>query len=87
MDVPSGEIIRVSLPNKMVWINLGRADSLQRETRFTVYSTDGKAVKKGTVEVTLIDGEHSAAARIRDDKIADPILAGDKIKQQMAHQK
>ncbi len=83
MDVPSGEITWVSLPNKMVWINRGRADSLQRGTKFTVFSADSsnaaKAVKKGTVEVTRIEGDHSAQARILDDKLADPIMAGDKV--------
>ena len=83
MDVPSGEITWVSLPNKMVWINRGRADALQRQTKFTVYSADStnaaKAVKKGAIEVVSIDGDHSARARILDDKLADPILAGDKV--------
>ncbi|MGA2256749.1 MAG: hypothetical protein ABSG53_19035 [Thermoguttaceae bacterium] len=83
MDVPSGEITWVSLPNKMVWINRGRADGLQRQTKFTVYSADStiaaKAVKKGTVEVTRIEGDHMAQARILDDKIADPIMAGDNV--------
>ena len=83
MDVPSGEITWVSLPNKMVWINRGRADALQRQTKFTVYSADStnaaKAVRKATVEVTQIDGDHSAQARILDDKLADPIMAGDKV--------
>ena len=83
MDIPSGDITWVSLPNKLVWINRGRADSLQRQTRFTVYSgesTSGaKAVKKGTVEVTQIEGDHSAQCRILDDRLADPIMAGDKV--------
>ncbi len=83
MDIPSGEITWVSLPNKMVWVNRGRADALQRLTEFTVYSAESndfaKAVKKGRIEVTSIDGDHSARARILDDKLADPILAGDKI--------
>ena len=83
MDVPSGEITWVSLPNKMVWINRGRADALQRQTKFTVYSAEStnaaKAVKKGTVEVVRIDGDHSAQARILEDKLADPIMAGDKV--------
>ena len=83
MDVPSGEITWVSQPNKLVWINRGRADALQRQTRFTVYSDDSanaaKAVKKGTVEVTRIEGDHSAQCRILDDKTDDPIMAGDKV--------
>jgi len=80
---PSGDITWVSLPNKMVWINRGRADNLQRQTQFTVFSADSasaaKAVKKGKVEVTRITGEHEAEARILDDKLTDPIMAGDKV--------
>ncbi len=83
MDVPSGEIVWVSLPNKTVWINRGRADALQRQTKFTVYSADSttvaKAVKKGSVEVTNITGAHECEARIVEDKIADPIMPGDKV--------
>jgi len=84
IDVPSsGEIVWVSLPNKMVWINRGRADALQRQTKFSVYSAESnnaaKAVKKGSVEVTRIEGDHSAQCRILDDKLADPIMAGDKV--------
>jgi hypothetical protein len=83
MDAPSGEITWVSLPNKLVWINRGRADALQRQTKFTVYSAEStnaaKAVKKGEVEVVKIEGDHSAQARILDDKLADPIMAGDKV--------
>ena len=74
----------------MVWINRGSADALQPQTKFTVYSatrTAAKAVKKGTIEITRIDGEHSAQARILEDKIADPIMVGDKLKQQTGHQK
>ena len=83
MDVPAGEITWVSLPNRMVWINRGRADVLRTGTKFTVCSADSsnvaKAVKKGTVEVVSIDGDHSARARILEDKPADPILAGDEV--------
>ena len=83
MDVPAGQIIWVSLPNKTVWINRGRADGLQRQTKFTVYSADSnnaaKAVKKGTIEVVSIDGDHSARARILEDKPDNPIIAGDKV--------
>ena len=79
MDRPSGEITGVCLPNKMVWINRGLADALPQQMKFSVYSADAKAIRKGTVEVTRIDGDHSAQARILDDKIADPIMAGDKV--------
>jgi hypothetical protein len=83
MDVPSGEITWASLPTKTVWINRGRADNLHRQTQFLVYAGDSsigaKAVKKGKVEVTRITGEHEAEAKIIDDQISDPIMAGDKV--------
>ena len=83
MDVPSGEITWVDLSQKLVWINRGKADFLQRGTQFTVYSADSSvgasAVKKGTIEVVAIEGDHSSRARITDDKLADPIMARDKI--------
>jgi hypothetical protein len=83
MDVPSGEINWVSLPSKEVWINRGRADFLQKGTQFGVYSAESsdsaKAVPKGKVEVTVIDGDHSARCKIIEDKLADPIMAGDKV--------
>ncbi len=82
-DPPSGEITWVNLPMKTVWINRGRADSLQRGIRFTVFAaesnTSAKAVEKGTVEVTNITGEHQAECRIVEDKFADPISFNDKI--------
>ena len=68
---------------KTVWINRGRADSLQRGIRFTVFSaesnTSAKAVEKGTIEVTNITADHQAECRIVDDKFADPISSNDKI--------
>lgn len=83
MEAPAGEIRWVNQRNSTVWINLGRADALERQTSFSVYSADsadlGKAAKKASIEVTKILGEHSAEARILDDKVADPIMPGDKI--------
>ena len=83
MDIPAGVITGVSQAGGMVWINLGRADYLNRQTTLNVYSGSSSdmnhAVKKATVEVTRILGDHIAEARIVDDKITDPILPGDKI--------
>ena len=83
MDVPSGEITWVSLPNKLVWINRGRSDDLPRQTKFTVYSAGSNsgaaAVKKGTIEVVRIEGDHSAQCRILTDILADPMMTGDKV--------
>jgi hypothetical protein len=83
MDRPHGEVRWVNQQSRTVWIDLGRADGLERQTAFSVYAggtTDlGKAKRKGSIEVTSIRGDHMAEARIVDDSIADPIVIGDKI--------
>ena len=83
MDVPSGEITWVSLPNKTVWINRGRADSLQRQTKFTVYSADSNERPRPSRRARSRSPGSTAitrpSARILDDKFADPIMAGDKV--------
>jgi hypothetical protein len=82
-DTPSGKIDYVSQGEGKVWINLGRADSLNRLITFSVYSGDtadlGRAQKKASIEVVDILGDHSAVARIVDDKSSDPIVRGDVI--------
>jgi len=66
-----------------VWINVGRADGLDPQTTFSVYSADatnlGKAASKASIEVTRVTGEHMAEARIIKDSISDPIVPGDKL--------
>ncbi len=83
IDVPDGEIRSVDQRMGVVWINLGRADSLRRQTTFSVYPKDitnlAKAVKKASIEVTRIRGEHLAEAQIVEDAASDPIMTGDKI--------
>jgi hypothetical protein len=83
MEVPDGEIRGVDQGSGTVWIDLGRADALRRQTTFSVYPIDitnlAKGGKKGSIEVTRIRGEHLAEARIVEDVVADPIMIGDKI--------
>lgn len=78
---PDGKVRWVSQRNGMVWVNLGQADGLVRQTTFAVYSAEAtdmaKAEKKADIEVTQILGEHLAEARIVQDKVGDPILPGD----------
>ncbi len=66
--VPCGEIIWVSQPNRIVWINRGLRDNLTRLLQFQVFSGDtadiAKGVKKATIEVTQITGDHEAQTRI-----------------------
>lgn len=82
-EVADGEITWVNQRNGTVWINLGRADSLGRQTSFSVYAADTndvtKSGKKASIEITQLLGDHVAEARIIEDRISDPILPGDKI--------
>jgi len=82
-EVPDGQITWVNQRHRTVWINLGWADGLQRQTTFAVYDADiydvSKAGKKGSIEVTEIWDGHLAEARITDDQIVNPILPGDKV--------
>ncbi len=82
-DVPEGEIRWVNQRAGTVWIDLGRADSLQRQVTFGVFPPDVTDVtagsKKGSIEVTQVLGDHLAEARVIDDKLIDPIIQGDKI--------
>jgi len=82
-ETPDGEIRWVDQANGIVWIDLGQADALSRQTTFSVYpaatSNLVQAGRKGSVEVTRIRGDHLAEARIIEDTIADPIMPGDKI--------
>jgi hypothetical protein len=79
----SGQIKLINHRNNTVWIDLGRSDGLNRQTSFSVYASDAtdlkKAGKKADIEVIQIQGEHSAEARIVQDKMTDPIMPGDKI--------
>jgi chemotaxis protein histidine kinase CheA len=78
---PDGRITWVNQKQKLVWINLGRADGLLRSTTFRVYDHDENGVAnaepKGSIEVVQISGDHLAEARIIQDKTANPILPND----------
>ena len=82
-DVPEGQILWVNQRTGMAWIDLGRADTLQRQVTFGIYPsnlTDLASVgKKASIEVTQILGDHLAEGHIFDDKMVDPVLPGDKI--------
>lgn len=82
-DVADGKILWVNQANHIVWINLGRADALTRQINFSVYegrtADINKAVRKGSIEVTQLLGDHLAEARILDDGLTNPILPGDMI--------
>ncbi len=80
-DVADGSIRWVNQRAGTVWIDVGRADHLQRLTTFAVYpawANDlGEAVKKADIEVTEILGDHLAEAKITSDDPSDPVVLGD----------
>jgi hypothetical protein len=82
-DHPDGEVRWVDQKNGLVWINLGRADSLKPLQTFAVYPADVTDLTQGkpkaSIEVTRLRGDHMAEAQITRDAMADPILPGDKI--------
>ncbi len=82
-EAPQGEIRWVNQSTGTAWINLGRADSLQRQVTFSVYTADVTDMtaggKKGSIEVLQVLGDHLAEARVFDDNMTDPIMPGDKI--------
>jgi len=82
-ETADGKVRWVNQRNGTVWINLGRADALQRLTSFSVYPADTNDVTKvGTkakIEVTQILGDHLAEARILEDEVGDPVMPGDVI--------
>lgn len=78
-----GEVVRVDLAKRLVWINLGRDDYVRPRITFSVYSGNDNDVarfnKKGAVEVTNVLGAKLAECRITDDAILNPITPGDRI--------
>jgi len=81
--VPDGRICLVNYHLRTAWIDLGRADSLERHVNFNVYPAEAlrlnRSTKKGQIEVTKVLEDHLAEARVIDEVISDPILRGDKI--------
>jgi len=78
---PDGKIIQVSQSQRLVWINVGRADGLMRQTTFSVYDHKENGVAsakaKARIEVVEVRDEHLAEARILEDSAANPIMKGD----------
>jgi hypothetical protein len=81
-ESPDGHINSVNQRARMVWIDVGRADGLLRQTTFSVYDHDENGVSTATpkarIEVIAL-GERLSEARILEDKPGNPIIAGDVI--------
>jgi hypothetical protein len=79
---PDGRIKLVNQRQRLVWIDVGRADGLIRQTTFSVYDHDENGVStakpKARVEVVSL-GDRLSEARILEDSPANPIINGDVI--------
>ena len=82
-DLPDGRVVWVTQRSRSVWINLGIADGLHRQTTFSIFDQDesnfNKITPKAKIEVTRLIDRHLAEARILEDEISNPILPGDLI--------
>lgn len=86
-EVADGQVTFVNQGTQTAWIDLGEADSLRRQVTFSVFDSEltdaAKAVKKGSLEVTRLLGDHIAEARITADDPRNPILPGDRVYSQV----
>ena len=79
---PDGKIIWVNQRQRLVWIDVGRADGVLRQMTFRVYAHDENSVATGkpkaSIEVLQIKDDHVAEARIIDEvSVTNPILPND----------
>ncbi|MGE3780262.1 MAG: hypothetical protein AB7F89_23940 [Pirellulaceae bacterium] len=82
-EVGDGVVTWVNQGARTVWINLGLADGLRRQTMFSVYDQADNGVQrtdpKASIEVTKVLDQHLAEARIAFDGASNPIMRGDVI--------
>jgi hypothetical protein len=82
-EYPDGKVTRVSQRSRLVWLNVGPADGLRRQTSFVIVAPeDGNpiaSVPKGLIEVVRLTDSHEAEARIVEDDLSNPIMPGDNI--------
>lgn len=82
-EMADGKIRWVNQRTQTVWIDLGRADALQRLTSFSVFPADTNDVTKGgkkaSIEVTQVLGDHLSECTITEDQHGDPVMPGDVI--------
>jgi hypothetical protein len=78
-----GQVVWVSQRGGVLLVNLGSDDYLPRQVGFSVYDRDTTLATndtmKGKIEITRVIGPHMAEAKILDDDMRKPIIAGDKV--------
>lgn len=78
-----GKIVRLDRGGNVAWINLGSADNLRTQTRFSVFKDKGDGTPAGdlkaSLQVTDISGDHLARVQVTyiRDANRNPILPGD----------
>ncbi|MFV1964786.1 MAG: hypothetical protein ACC628_05145 [Pirellulaceae bacterium] len=82
-EIPDGQVAWVNQRSSKVWINLGSADGLRRQTLFSIYAKEDNGVTraepKASVEITRVLDEHLSEARIVSDEPSDPVMPGDHV--------
>lgn len=80
-EIPDGSVVYVDQARRILRLNVGSAEGVRVQTSFGVYPEKtldvGREAPKGTVEVVRILGEHLCEARVVEDEVASPIMAGD----------
>jgi hypothetical protein len=83
IEFPDGKVTHVNQKSRLVWLNVGPAEGLRRQTSFVIVAPeDGNPIKstpKGMIEVVRLTGAHQAEARIVEDDLSNPIMPGDNI--------
>jgi hypothetical protein len=78
---PDGKVTLVNQRQRMVWIDVGRADGLQKQVSFSIFNHDENGITdakpKGRIEVVRLSGDHMAECRILEDMASNPIIPGD----------
>lgn len=81
-DIHDGTIVRVGRGSDLVFLDIGSADGLRSNLKFSVFdrnvSNFEKNQEKGKIEVLRITGPHTADARITEENDpTNPITRGD----------
>jgi len=75
------QVVYADQANKTVRLNVGTDDGIRPLTTFNVFPADaidvGGAKSKGSVQVVAAIGPHECEARILEDEMSSPIMAGD----------
>lgn len=78
-----GKVVRLDRSGTVAWINVGTADNVKPQVRFSIFQDKGNGTPtgdlKGSAQVTEVTGDHMAKVQITytRDPNHNPILPGD----------